>query len=68
MGMISDKGGVKAPMQSSRPQNTAVGSGARPTASKIKIESSAPSDPLTLGRSVPGDLHTIAPATKRMSK
>ena len=50
MGMISDKGGVKAPMQSSRGQNTSVGSGSRPTKSKIDIPSSAPSNPKTLGR------------------
>jgi hypothetical protein len=56
MGMISDHGGVKPPAQSSRPQNTAVGSGSRPTASKIKIDSSAPHNPKTLGRSTPGAL------------
>lgn len=50
MALISQKGGVMPPAQSSRPQNTAVGSGSRPTPSSIKIESSAPSDPLTLGR------------------
>jgi len=49
MGMISDKGGVKAPAQSSRSQNTAVGSGSRPTPSQLKIPSSAPSNPRTRG-------------------
>lgn len=39
-------GGVKASNRgTSSPQNTAVGSGSRPTRSKIGIESSAPSDP-----------------------
>ena len=56
MSIISDKGGVKAPAQSSRGQNTAVGSGSRPTASSIKIDSSAPTNPKTLGRSTPGAL------------
>lgn len=56
MGMISDKGGVKAPMQSSRGQNTSVGSGSRPTKSKIDIPSSAPSNPKTLGRDPGGSL------------
>lgn len=54
MALISDKGGVKAPPQSSRPQNTSVGSGSRPVPSKIKIESSAPSEPRTLGRAPAG--------------
>ena len=56
MSLISDKGGVKAPSQSSRMQNTSVGSGARPTPSKIKIDSSAPSNPKTLGRDPGGSL------------
>ena len=56
MGMISDQGGVKAPAQSSAPQNTSVGSGSRPTPSRIKIELSAPTSPQTLGRDVPGSL------------
>lgn len=50
----ADKGGVRPPAQSSKPQNTAVGSGSRPAGGKIAIETSAPSDPHTLGRSVPG--------------
>jgi hypothetical protein len=56
MALISDQGGLKAPAQSSRPQNTAVGSGSRPTPSKIEIKSSAPMDPHTLGRDTPGSL------------
>ena len=39
---------------SSAPQNTAVGSGSRPTKSKFDIPTSAPKDPHTLGREVPG--------------
>lgn len=50
MALFESKGAVKAPAQSSRPQNTAVGSGSRPVPSKVKIETSAPSDPRTLGR------------------
>lgn len=56
MALISDQGGVKAPAQSSRSQDTSVGSGSRPVPSKIKIESSAPTNPKTLGRDVPGSL------------
>lgn len=56
MALISDKGGCKAPAQTSRGQNTSVGSGSRPTPSKIKIESSAPSDPKGLGRKPAGAL------------
>lgn len=56
MALISEQGGVKAPAQSSREQHTAVGSGSRPVPSKIKIESSAPTNPKTLGRDVPGSL------------
>ncbi len=56
MALINSTGGVKAPSQTSAPQNTAVGSGSRPTPSRIKIDTSAPADPKTLGRSVPGAL------------
>lgn len=56
MSLVSDKGGVKAPAQSSRPQSTSVGSGSRPTPSKIKIDTSAPSDPKGLGRKISGAL------------
>lgn len=45
-----DHGGVKAPAQSSAPQNTAVGSGSRPTTSKIEIPTSAPRNAQTLDR------------------
>lgn len=38
----------------SSPQRTAVGSGSRPTTSKIKIGTSAPTSPQTLGRATAG--------------
>jgi len=44
-------GGVKA---SSPKQGTSVGSGSRPTTSKIAIGSSAPTEPHTLGRAPSG--------------
>ncbi len=56
MGIFSDSPTLKAPKGTSAPQNTSVGSGSRPTSSKYKIETSAPSDPHTLGRGVPGAL------------
>ena len=37
-------------------QDTSVGSGSRPTRSKIMIETSAPMSPRTLSRDVPGAL------------
>jgi len=40
----------------SAPQNTAVGSGSRPTKSKIDIETSSAMDCKTQGRSTPGAL------------
>ena len=49
-GVVQPKGGNSAP------QNTSVGSGSRPTKSKMPIESSAPMDPHTLGRGTPGAL------------
>lgn len=54
MAFKMDKGGVKAPAQSSAPQNTAVGSGSRPGGGKIGIPTSAPADAHTLGRAPPG--------------
>ena len=38
----------------SMPMKTAVGSGSRPTASKVKIKTSAPAQPRTLGRAPGG--------------
>lgn len=54
--MISKSPTLKAPAQSSATQNTSVGSGSRPTSSRYPIPTSAPSDPHTLGRDVPGSL------------
>jgi hypothetical protein len=56
MSILSNTPTLKAPPQSSRGQGTSVGSGSRPISSRIKIETSAPSDPTTLGRDVPGSL------------
>jgi len=56
MSIISGSPTLKAPAQSSASQNTSVGSGSRPTASRFKIKTSAPSDPRGLGRMVPGAL------------
>jgi len=53
MALISPSPTMKAPAQSSAPQNTAVGGGSRPTPSKIKLPVSAPEDPRTLGRAPP---------------
>lgn len=49
-----DKGGVRPPAQSSMPQNTAVGSGSRPTGGKVMIPTSAPDQPHELNRAPPG--------------
>lgn len=54
--MISKSPTIAHPKGSSRPQHTAVGSGSRPTTSKIKIPTSAPSSPQTLGRRTAGAL------------
>lgn len=40
--------------KSSASQNTSVGSGSRPTASRIKIHTSAPEQPRDLGRAPSG--------------
>lgn len=45
-----DVGGVKSPPQTSKPQNTAVGSGNRPMDGSVMIPTSAPSDPHKLER------------------
>lgn len=54
--MFSDGPSLKPEMAKSSPQSTAVGSGDRPTKSKIMIETSSPADPKTLGRDVAGSL------------
>jgi hypothetical protein len=55
-GIISDSPTLKGDHGTSAPQNTAVGSGSRPTPSRHKIPTSAPTEPHTLGRGVPGAL------------
>lgn len=47
---------AKGEKGSSASQNTSVGSGSRPTSSSIKIKTSAPHEPHTLGRDVKGSL------------
>lgn len=42
--------GVMPPAQSSMKQNTSVGSGSRPGSGSVKIMTSAPENPHTLGR------------------
>ncbi|TAL03717.1 MAG: hypothetical protein EPO08_03500 [Rhodospirillaceae bacterium] len=49
MSIISNSPTLKGPMGTSAPQNTSVGSGSRPTASRIKIPTSAPENARTLG-------------------
>lgn len=56
MGIISDSPTMKAPKGTSAPQNTSVGGGSRPTSSKIKTDTSAPDNAMTLGRAPPGYL------------
>lgn len=52
----ANKGGVRPPAQSSAKTHMAVGSGSRPTMSKIPIHTSAPKHPKKLGRSTPNAL------------
>lgn len=54
--LVSSSPTIAHPKGSSMKQGTAVGSGSRPTASRVKIPSSAPSDPKGLGRKPPGAL------------
>lgn len=56
MGIISNSPSMKQPKGDSMAQDTSVGSGSRPTKSKIMIETSAPMDAKTLGRKTPGSL------------
>ena len=58
MGILSKSPTLSSnqPKGTSAPQNTAVGSGSKPTPSRIKLETSAPMDPRTLGRDVKGSL------------
>lgn len=50
----NDKGGTRPPAQTSKPQNTDVGSGSRPTGGKIGIDTSAPANPHELDRAPAG--------------
>lgn len=54
MGIISKSPTIKPSKGTSAPQKTAVGSGSRPTKSKIMLDTSAPSQPRTLGRAPGG--------------
>lgn len=55
MAFSKDKGGVMPPMKGgSMMQNTAVGSGSRPTGGKVAIETSACAQPHKLDRAPPG--------------
>ncbi len=54
MALISDSPHLTEPKGTSMPQNTSVGSGSRPTPSKVKIPTSAPTEPHTLGRAPGG--------------
>lgn len=54
MSLISKSPAMKQAKGASMPQNTAVGSGSRPTPSKVKIATSAPDEPHSLGRAPEG--------------
>ena len=56
MSIISKSPTIAHPKGSSSKLSTNVGSGSRPTASKIKIATSAPESPQTLGRATSGAL------------
>lgn len=56
MAIMSDSPHLTPSSKSSAPQNTSVGSGSRPTPSRIKIPTTAPDNPATLGRKTPGAL------------
>ena len=56
MSLISETPTLKRPPQTSQPQGTAVGSGSRPTKSRIEIPTSAPDDAYTRGRDTKGVL------------
>jgi len=67
MSLISDSPTLKPPAQTSAPQNTAVGGGSRPTPSKMKIPSSAPTDAYTLERAPEGFLKHTGPKEAPLS-
>jgi len=54
--MLSKSPTIKHESGSSMKQGTAVGSGSRPTPSKVKLERSAPVSPHELSRAPPGYL------------
>ena len=56
MALVSKSPTIAHSKGKSMKQGTSVGSGSRPTKSKIKIATSAPSDPKGLGRKPPGAL------------
>ena len=56
MALVSKSSTIAHPKGKSMKQGTCVGSGSRPTKSKIKIPTSAPTDPHGLGRKPPGAL------------
>ena len=56
MSIISKSPSMKPPAQTSRAQNTAVGSGSRPTKSSVPIKTSAPMNAKTLDRNPPSSL------------
>lgn len=57
MSLLNIKPGLRAPdMGKSIQNNDAIGTGSRPVPSRVKIETSEPSDAHTMGRGVPGAL------------
>lgn len=57
MALFSTKPGMKPKdMGTSIQNNNAIGSGSRPVPSKVKIMTSEPDNPHTMGRDVPGSL------------
>lgn len=54
MGVLSPSPAMPQEKGSSMQQSTNVGGGSRPTKSKVKIETSAPTEPHTLGRAPGG--------------
>jgi hypothetical protein len=64
---ISGSPSMKPSKGGSASQNTRAGTSSRPgQASRYPIKTTAPSEPLTLGRDTPDSLHKRAPAPKGM--
>lgn len=55
-GISPSTGGVMPSAQSNPPVNVPIGTGSRPGKSRYPIETTAPADAKTMGRSVPGAL------------